>query len=190
LAQLGGNFLLLDEPTNHLDLPSREVLQAALQRYEGTVLFVSHDRYLIRALATQIWEVREGRCHVYKGDYGYYLRRRAEETTDLSTDKAAGSSRSRRRERAREERASQPERTARRQLEAREAELTHALTTIEKDVARLERELEAASYAGDPGRIREASRAYQQKKTELEEIYREWNTVIEELERLPSAPSS
>jgi ATP-binding cassette subfamily F protein 3 len=190
LAQLGGNFLLLDEPTNHLDLPSREVLQAALQRYEGTVLFVSHDRYLIRALATQIWEVREGRCHVYKGDYEYYLRKRTEEITTLSsTDKAAGSSRSRRRDRAREERASRHGQTARRQLEAREAELTHALTSIEEDVARLERELESASYAGDPERIREASRAYQQKKTELEEIYREWNAVVEELEHRQSAPS-
>ena len=193
LAQLGGNFLLLDEPTNHLDLPSREVLQEALQRYQGAVLFVSHDRYLIRALATQIWEVREGRCHIYRGDYEYYLRKRAEEMNRLSsTDGASG----RRRDRTRAELASQRERrgekervTARKRLETREAELTHALTALEEDVARLERELESASYAGDPERIREASREYQQKKSELEELYREWNAIVEQLERLQSAPS-
>jgi len=68
-----GNFLVLDEPTNHLDIPAQETLQDALQAYLGTVLLVSHDRYLINRLATQIWEIRDGRLHVHKGDYGSYL---------------------------------------------------------------------------------------------------------------------
>ena len=66
------NILLLDEPTNHLDLPSQEALQAALQAFEGTILLVSHDRYLIERLATQIWELRDGRLLVYEGDYAAY----------------------------------------------------------------------------------------------------------------------
>ncbi|MCP5098191.1 MAG: ABC-F family ATP-binding cassette domain-containing protein [Chloroflexi bacterium] len=67
-----GNFLMLDEPTNHLDITSQEVLQKALETYEGTVLLVSHDRYLIDRLATQIWELRDGRLHVFHGSYQAY----------------------------------------------------------------------------------------------------------------------
>lgn len=73
LALSGANFLLLDEPTNHLDIPSQEVLQAVLERFEGTVLLVTHDRYLIDRLATQIWELKEDRLHPFKGSYQEYL---------------------------------------------------------------------------------------------------------------------
>ncbi len=77
LALDESNFLLLDEPTNHLDIPAQEVLQAALQDYAGTILLVSHDRYLIDRLATQIWELREGRLHIHDGDYQSFLAARA-----------------------------------------------------------------------------------------------------------------
>ena len=69
LALEGANFLLLDEPTNHLDIPAQETLQEGLERFEGTLLLVSHDRYLVSRLATQIWEIRQGRLHVFKGTY-------------------------------------------------------------------------------------------------------------------------
>jgi len=72
LALDGANFLLLDEPTNHLDIPAQEVLQAALERFEGTLLMVSHDRYLVDRLASQVWEVRDGRLRVFKGNYKEY----------------------------------------------------------------------------------------------------------------------
>jgi ATP-binding cassette subfamily F protein 3 len=61
MALQEANFLLLDEPTNHLDIPAQEVLQAALERFEGTILLVTHDRYLVNKLATQIWELEDGR---------------------------------------------------------------------------------------------------------------------------------
>jgi ATP-binding cassette subfamily F protein 3 len=73
LALRGANFLLLDEPTNHLDLPAQEILQAVLQDYNGTILLVSHDRYLINRLATQIWELRDKRLHVFKGTYREFV---------------------------------------------------------------------------------------------------------------------
>ncbi|MFO7538596.1 MAG: ABC-F family ATP-binding cassette domain-containing protein [Chloroflexota bacterium] len=76
LALDQANFLLLDEPTNHLDIPAQETLQEALQQYEGTVLLVSHDRYLIDRLATQIWTLQDGRLHVHPGDYQSYLEAR------------------------------------------------------------------------------------------------------------------
>jgi ATP-binding cassette subfamily F protein 3 len=73
LALKGANFLLLDEPTNHLDIPAQEVLQAGLERFEGTILLVSHDRYLIDRLATQIWDLRNGCLTVFEGDYRAFL---------------------------------------------------------------------------------------------------------------------
>lgn len=73
------NLLLLDEPTNHLDIPAKEVLEEALQHYDGTVILVSHDRYFISQVATKIVEIREGEFQVYLGDYHYYLEKVAEE---------------------------------------------------------------------------------------------------------------
>ena len=73
LALDGANFLLLDEPTNHLDIPAQEVLQEVLEQFEGTILLVSHDRYLIDRLATQIWHLDEGYLSVFKGDYQEFL---------------------------------------------------------------------------------------------------------------------
>lgn len=73
------NFLLLDEPTNHLDLSSKEVLENALQDYEGTVLFVSHDRYFINKIADKVVELTESDLTVYLGDYNYYTEKKLEE---------------------------------------------------------------------------------------------------------------
>ena len=73
LALHQANFLLLDEPTNHLDLMAQEVLQDALQAYDGTILLVSHDRYLVDKLATQIWVLEDGILRIHKGDYQSYV---------------------------------------------------------------------------------------------------------------------
>jgi len=73
------NLLLLDEPTNHLDIPAKEMLEEALQHYDGTVIIVSHDRYFISQVATKIVEIRDGEFRTYLGDYHYYLDKIAEE---------------------------------------------------------------------------------------------------------------
>jgi ATP-binding cassette subfamily F protein 3 len=75
LARQGANFLLLDEPTNHLDLPAQEVLQTMLDQYEGTILLVSHDRYLVAQLATEIWELSDGYLRVFAGGYQEFEKR-------------------------------------------------------------------------------------------------------------------
>jgi ATPase subunit of ABC transporter with duplicated ATPase domains len=67
------NFLVLDEPTNHLDLATKEMLVAALEDFEGTMLFVSHDRTFLRGLATRVLEVGEGEPHAYLGSYPEYV---------------------------------------------------------------------------------------------------------------------
>lgn len=178
LAQLEGNLLLLDEPTNHLDIRSREVLQSALLNYEGTVIFVSHDRYLIRALATQIWEIRDGRCHIYRGGYEDYLRRRGHEDAEsrMPSEREAD---------AYDIRPSKPPSRKvreRLELERREAELAELLTELEAEISRLEEELQAASYARDHGRIRKLDARYRGRKTELEAAYQKWESVMEQLQ--------
>ena len=82
LTLQGANFLLLDEPTNHLDLPSQEILQEVLGRFPGTILLVSHDRYLVEALATHIWRLTPPELRVYKGNYTEYLRQFALEQNE------------------------------------------------------------------------------------------------------------
>ncbi len=73
------NLLILDEPTNHLDIPAKEMLESALQAYDGTAIVVSHDRYFIAQIANKIVEIRDGDFRVYLGDYAYYLEKIAEE---------------------------------------------------------------------------------------------------------------
>ncbi|MBF2062448.1 ABC-F family ATP-binding cassette domain-containing protein [Fischerella thermalis] len=73
------NLLILDEPTNHLDIPAKEMLEEALQNYDGTAIIVSHDRYFISQVANKIVEIRDGEFRVYLGDYHYYLEKIAEE---------------------------------------------------------------------------------------------------------------
>ncbi len=79
LAMNQENFLILDEPTNHLDIDNKEVLENALIDYEGTLLFVSHDRYFINRVATKVVELSENGTKVYLGDYDYYLEKKQEE---------------------------------------------------------------------------------------------------------------
>lgn len=78
LSMENNNFLILDEPTNHLDIDSKEVLENALIDFDGTLLFVSHDRYFINRVATQVLELSEEGSNLYLGDYDYYLEKKAE----------------------------------------------------------------------------------------------------------------
>ncbi|MEA5573784.1 ABC-F family ATP-binding cassette domain-containing protein [Calothrix sp. UHCC 0171] len=88
------NLLILDEPTNHLDIPAKEMLEEALQNYDGSVIVVSHDRYFISQIANKIVEIRDGDFRVYLGDYHYYLSKLEEEKeaakiADIEAEKAA-----------------------------------------------------------------------------------------------------
>ena len=90
LALSDANLLLLDEPTNHLDLPAQEVLQKVLADYPGTILLVSHDRYLIDALATQVWEMdpKAGELHVFRGTYSEFKQSRLPQVLSVPPVKA------------------------------------------------------------------------------------------------------
>lgn len=82
------NFLLMDEPTNHLDIEAKEVLEQALDNYDGTLLFVSHDRYFINELANKIISVRDGHAKIYNGNYSYYLDEKTKQASALQEAKA------------------------------------------------------------------------------------------------------
>ncbi len=180
LAQLGGNLLLLDEPTNHLDIDSREMLQDALDEYPGTILLVSHDRYLIQALATQIWEVREGQLHVYQGDYEYYKRKRGEEIekTPLPEPKQE-------RAKARQQADSEKQREKeRKRLQKLETELVQTIERLESEILLAERAMEQASYDGDRQKANEQHALHELKKLELAKASLEWEKVAEGLAHL------
>jgi len=186
LALQGANLLLLDEPTNQLDLPSQEVLQSILADFGGTILLVSHDRYLIDALATQIWEVlpEERQLRVFDGSYSEYKASRQAEA-DLATASTGDNSRAvETLARAEPQPVPIPERRAslskhelrRRQLrlEALEVEVT----ALERQLASVTRQLESPSV--DPARLYKLSQDYADLHHQLEEKIQEWEQASEE----------
>jgi ATP-binding cassette subfamily F protein 3 len=183
LARLGGNLLLLDEPTNHLDIDSREVLQEALREYRGTLILASHDRALIQAIATQIWEIHEGELRVYAGNYERY---RAQRQTSSGLYAFAGHwpakmNVKRSLSPGKEQRLRERQRA---KLAAREAALMNAITQLEHEIAQIERAMETASYDRDHQKLRELTALYRQKRQELEQLSEEWVQAAEELAKL------
>ena len=104
------NLLVLDEPTNHLDIPAKQMLEDALQAYEGAALLVSHDRYFISRVANRIVELRDGELVLYRGDYAYYLEKKEEERLAAEEQRLA----SEREEKRKANRAKQKDRKERR----------------------------------------------------------------------------
>jgi ATP-binding cassette subfamily F protein 3 len=169
LALEGANFLLLDEPTNHLDIPAQEVLQEVLERFDGTILLVSHDRYLIDRLATQIWELRNGGLHVFPGSYAPYLAAR-EQAAERAKQAAAAQRAESRRDQGDDRRSKNETRKRERAL----AQTENEIHRLEAQLAQLEADLQAASQAQDLDQIRRISEAYSQTQTALETSMESW----------------
>ena len=180
LTLQGANFLLLDEPTNHLDLASQEILEDVLRQFPGTVLLVSHDRYLVQALATHVWRVAGDELRVYKGNYEEYLRQREIERAGMPAipvaSAATGVSNGRpdteeERERARQERRL---RKAAEKLAEQAAAMEAQISQTEAHMVALEPELEAASVAGDVARVQASGLRYQALDAELHRLMAAW----------------
>jgi ATP-binding cassette subfamily F protein 3 len=169
LALEGANFLLLDEPTNHLDIPAQEVLQEVLEKFEGTILLVSHDRYLIDRLATQVWELRDGRLYVFPGTYAAYMAER--ENAQLAAKQSAAEDRADNRRGLNDDR--QNKYDARRRERA-VAEVEATIHKLEQELVKIERDLQSASHAQDLERIQKLSAAYAQTQSALEETMETW----------------
>jgi len=184
LLVVPSNFLLMDEPTNHLDLDSSEALIEALTGYEGTLLFVSHNRSFVNGLATHVWEVKDLGLDAQPGDLDDWQRRRAESAQAAppapQPERAGGQGKDARRERAlqREKR-----------LRAL-GPLLEEIGRIEERIARLEQEKKDAEAQladpgvfADPARSTSAVTAYRDAQRDLEELYRRWEERQEELQR-------
>ncbi|MCC6168854.1 MAG: ABC-F family ATP-binding cassette domain-containing protein [Caldilineaceae bacterium] len=169
LALEGANFLLLDEPTNHLDIPAQEVLQEVLEQFDGTILLVSHDRYLVDRLATQVWELREGRLVVFPGPYAEFVTARQE--ADAAAKQHAVEQRVEARRGQNGDRQSKIE--ARRRERAL-AEMEEAIHRLERRLAQLEHDLQSASHAQDLTKIQQLSAAYADTQSTLEESMEAW----------------
>ncbi len=172
LTLQGANVLLLDEPTNHLDIPSQEVLQQTLAEFKGTILLVSHDRYLIRALSTAVWAIVDEELYAFNEGYGAYRAwlavrqetcrtKRSEDKTSSALEREAA-------------KAAQREETKR----AREIqELEATIHGLEARLADLNQALDQAGIAQHMQRVRELGIEYNQVESELQTCLARWAEV-------------
>jgi ATP-binding cassette subfamily F protein 3 len=175
LALEGANFLLLDEPTNHLDIPAQEVLQEGLERFEGTLLLVSHDRYLVDRLATQIWDIQDGVLHVFQGSYQEFLAER--ERRALESREAAAQTRQA--QQAARSAASPNGKEARRRAQAI-ASLEERIAATEALMAEYERKLQEESEAQRYEEVRLISEDYAVTQATLSSLMDEWLALAAE----------
>lgn len=177
LTQQGANLLVLDEPTTHLDVASQEILQDVLVSFQGTVLCVTHDRYLINALATHVWDIRAGELVQFQGDYAAYAAwRQQPQATDVSDelpdDKA---------EREEARRTRRQDETRRRKQEEMLARLEKRIEHLEADLEQTAGLLELASAAQDASRLHELGEAYAALQGQLAADLSSWERLAAEL---------
>ncbi len=170
------NFLLLDEPTNHLDVASQEVLEGVLDDFPGTILLVSHDRYLVDRLATQLWiiDMDKRALDVFQGPWAEYVevRERAAQTSEARQAKDKWSDEQRRARR--EEQRAQREEEARRQ---RVAELETEIHRLEEQLQALQAEIAAASEAQQAMRLHELGVLYAELEGQLQDHMESWTRL-------------
>jgi ATP-binding cassette subfamily F protein 3 len=206
------NLLVLDEPTNHLDLKSREVLEEALASYAGTLVFVSHDRVFVNALATRVLEVLPGQVEEHLGDYDMYLRRKSERAAAASIDAevvpptpgraaAADAAAQARSPAASADAPAAPRPTKQQKQQARERakareRVARRIERLEAQIAEEEARAEAAGYRlADPEiysnaeRLLEVQAEEQAIKSAVDALYRDWERLSHELAALEDAPA-
>ncbi len=191
LLLLRANFLVLDEPTNHLDIEARDVLMEALRDYGGTLLFVSHDRLLINALADKVIEITPGesaaRVRHFPGDYDDYAARLEAGETRLGAKSNAPTSG----EKPRARKPSRIDRESARALRAhreRVSEIESAIETAEAHMEQLDWTSADPELARDGERMRELQRARKEERRALDQLYSEWERISAELEAAENGP--
>lgn len=189
------NFLILDEPTNHLDIQGREVLEDAIRNYEGTVLYVSHDRYFINKTATRILELFENRFDNYIGDYDYYLEKKEDvrKYGGSVLDASANSQKARTSAVPNPEIKSEQKTDWELQKEYKKnlQKLQRDLKSTEEEIQKLEARNEELDddymnpdIAADVGRLMELHKEHEKNDARLGDLYENWETISEQLEEL------
>jgi ATP-binding cassette subfamily F protein 3 len=191
------NLLILDEPTNHLDVESIEVLEDAVEEYDGSVLIVSHDRAVLRGLATQVWELRHGRLQVFPGTFVEWEAMRAERMASEAKQSRADdrkeaerASRARDRERDQREREKAAGGDPKKLLRAAEKALADAelrVSTLESKIADLTDQLDDASLYDNPAGVKKAAalgKTLDDARDALDDAMHEWGTAEEYVELL------
>ena len=181
------NFLILDEPTNHLDIRSKEILETAINSYEGTVLYVSHDRYFINKTASRILELTGKGFVNFIGNYDYYLEKHEDVikaaasvgTISLDAGKESKSA-------AKEETASATDWKAQKAQAAEQRKKENALKKCEEEIARLEdklsdldSQLSDSSNGNNVALLQELTRDREKISSDLEKLYEEWEALAE-----------
>ena len=170
------NLLLLDEPTNHLDMDSREVLEGALEDFDGTILTVSHDRYFINRVADRIIEMRPDGVKEYLGNYDDYLEKKRREEAGLEDAAASGMTKTQLDKQRRKERLLREGKKAlEKQLEAAEARIAAA----EKEIQDLETRMADPELYQRPDEARETARRHAELQAGMDALYEEWEALSE-----------
>jgi ATP-binding cassette subfamily F protein 3 len=184
------NVLILDEPTNHLDLFSKEVLESALMDYEGTLLFISHDRYFLNKMAETMLELTPDGVTAYLGNYDDYVEKKAELAEIEAQQTASGSSQANQagpgtstpvRQEKPEARSYEADKQAKREERSKQRrieQLERDITRLEEEVALLEQELADPAVYNDYVLVQEKTASIEAKKTLLESAYEEWEQLL------------
>lgn len=162
------NFLVLDEPTNHLDVYARQGLEEALAEYDGTLLFVSHDRYFINRLADKILEFEQGKVTEYPGDYDYYRAKKALENTQVQLEKSPG------KERVKPKPVPKPELLLKK--------LEQEIFSAEEELEELAQSLGDTALYSNPEQAVALQQAYQELERKLQGMYRDWENAVESMQ--------
>ncbi len=173
------NFLILDEPTNHLDIASKEILEDALNAYEGTVLYVSHDRYFINRTASRILDLSEGRLINYLGNYDYYLEKKA----DLSDSSLSNAASPKKEEPVSETKLNwQAQKEAQAKQRKKENDLRkceEAISSLEGKLSEIEAAMTLPEIATDVAKLQELTKNQEEINTQLALLYDQWETLAE-----------
>jgi ATP-binding cassette subfamily F protein 3 len=174
------NVLALDEPTNHLDIPSTQLIQEVLQQFDGTVIFVSHDRYLVQAVATHIWAIDKGAVRCVPGNWETYLawreKRKSEQAlADALPDKA-------KEERVQDYREARKQANQLQKLRRRYEQLEADIEKNEKALAKLNESISSAGQHGHIDEVTQLGEEYERTSVFLQKLYKEWEDLAETLE--------
>lgn len=181
----GANFLILDEPTNHLDMESKEILENAINAYEGTVLYVSHDRYFVNQTADKILELENHQFSVYLGNYDYFIQKKTERMAQEKavqdakrgdTESISGQS-----EGKTDWKQQKKIQSEKRKVENRLAEVEDRIATCEEDLRQIEEEFAKDDVATNSAKLNELSQKQEKLQEELDALYESWEELSETL---------